>query len=255
MHTDEMPSPCRNLGPNRRAHAENLPSSRQSDRQIDGISVAFSSCVMLDRQKVEAILTNRFPGAAVAQRAAAANAIMSLTDGRDAAHRMPPAADEAERIGETVRTSTTVSVSTEIQAPLRRVFDLFTDVEHASHCVSCIKRIEMLTTDRFGVGTRWRETREILGREDSAVMAVTAFERYRRYTVSHVKAGIRIETVFFFEATDSGGTRVAIEFTLDGAGFPPGLLTPLGWVIAGKVRHVLNRDLTELRRCLESPTA
>ena len=35
---------------------------------------------MLDRQKIEAILTRRFPGAARAAVAAAANAIMGLDD-------------------------------------------------------------------------------------------------------------------------------------------------------------------------------
>jgi hypothetical protein len=35
---------------------------------------------MLDRQKVEVVLTRRFPGASAAQVAAAANAIMGLDD-------------------------------------------------------------------------------------------------------------------------------------------------------------------------------
>jgi hypothetical protein len=36
---------------------------------------------MLDRQKLEALLTNRFPGATAAQIAAAANAIMAMIRG------------------------------------------------------------------------------------------------------------------------------------------------------------------------------
>ena len=37
-----------------------------------------SEAVVLDRQQLEAILSHRFPGAALAQIAAAANAIMAL---------------------------------------------------------------------------------------------------------------------------------------------------------------------------------
>jgi hypothetical protein len=37
---------------------------------------------MLDRQKLETILANRFPDAEIVQRAAAANAIMALADDR-----------------------------------------------------------------------------------------------------------------------------------------------------------------------------
>ena len=40
---------------------------------------------MLDRQKLETILVNRFPGATNAQVAAAANAIMGLGDRRSSA--------------------------------------------------------------------------------------------------------------------------------------------------------------------------
>jgi uncharacterized protein YndB with AHSA1/START domain len=197
---------------------------------------------MLDRQKLEAILSNRFPSAAGAHLAAAANAIMGLTGHRTA--------DSANRTDGSPRPTTTIAVSADIEAPIRRVFDLFTDIEHAAEHVSGIKRVEMLTPGTFGLGTRWRETREVLGRLDTAEMEVIAFERYRTYTLSHYKGGVRVEIVFSFEP-ENIGTRVTIEFSLDGAGLPPGLLTPLSWAIAGKVRHVLNHDLADLKNCLE----
>jgi uncharacterized protein YndB with AHSA1/START domain len=187
---------------------------------------------MLDRLKLETILANRFPGADIAQRAAAANAIMALADERP----------------------TTVSVSTRINAPLERVFDLFTDVEHATDHVSGIVDIEMLTVGPFALGTRWRESRRIVGRIDAAEMEVTAFERYRTYTISHHKGGIRIDTVFAFDGAGDG-TDVTIEFGLGGAGLPPGFLTPLSWAIAGKVRRTLESDLADLKDQLEAAMA
>ena len=45
----------------------------------------------------------------------------------------------------------------------------------------------MLTTGPFQLGTRWRETREVLGRLDDAEMEVTAFELNRQYTLTHYK--------------------------------------------------------------------
>jgi uncharacterized protein YndB with AHSA1/START domain len=205
---------------------------------------------MLDRQKLEAILANRFPGAAAAQLAAAANAIMGLADPRSAGRRRVPGPFRPFRA--LVDTSTTVSVSSRINAPIRRVFEMFTDLEHAAAHVSGIIEIEMLTPGPFRLGTRWRERRQILGRVDAADMEVTAFDRYGGYTISHHKGGVRIETVFSFEP-EGDGTQATIEFALDGAGLPPGLLTPLNWAIAGKVRHVLNHDLADLKNCLEGP--
>jgi hypothetical protein len=203
---------------------------------------------MLDRQKLETILANRFPGAAIAQLAAAANAIMGLADHRSFGRaRVPP---ERWPTPASAKAFTTISVSTWINSSIKRVFDMFTDVEHAAEHVSGIVNIEMLTVGPFGLGTRWRESRQILGRIDAADMQVTAFERYRTYAISHHKGGIRIETIFSFEPAGDG-THVTIEFGLDPAGLPPGVLMPLNWAIAGKVQHVLEHDLRDLKNRLE----
>ena len=149
---------------------------------------------------------------------------------------------------------TTVMVATTVAAPVERVFEVFTDLEHNAGRVSNIKEIEILTTGGFELGARWLETREVLSQIDSAEMEVTAFERNRTYTITHHKAGTRINTVFTFEPVD-GGTRARIEFNLDSHGLPPGMLAPLGWAIAGAVRDVISHDLADLKECLEQEPA
>jgi carbon monoxide dehydrogenase subunit G len=144
----------------------------------------------------------------------------------------------------------TVTVSNQVAAPLDQVFRLFTDIEHGSAHVSGIKKIEMLTPGRVGLGTRWRETREVLGRLDSAEMEITAFELNRTYTITHHKGGVRIDTTFWFEPAGAD-TKVSVEFELSAGGVPPGLLAPLGWAIAGKVENVLSHDLSDLKRSVE----
>jgi uncharacterized protein YndB with AHSA1/START domain len=210
---------------------------------------------MFDRQKLEAILSYRFRGVAAGELAAAVNAIMGMTEGRDSALVDDAAAvEEGGQARAASNTRTSVKVSGQIEAPLESVFDLFTDVERAAAHVSSIKAVAMLTPDRpFGTGTRWRETREVFGCLDTAEMEVTAFERYRTYTITHHKAGVRIETAFVFEPRD-GSTSISIEFALQTDGLPSGFLTPLNWAIAGKVRHVLTSDLTGLKACAEKGT-
>jgi polyketide cyclase/dehydrase/lipid transport protein len=199
---------------------------------------------MPDRQKVEAILTNRFPGVPLPQVAAAVNALMALDRNRPAPRPLTGAMTAC-----VVAPRTTIAVSAHIAAPLTRVFDRFTDLEHAPEHVSGIVRIERLSEGRFGVGISWRETRRVLGRIDSAAMEVSAFDRYRGYTITHHKAGVRIDAAFTFDAS-AAGTLVAIEFSLDGR-MPAALLTPVNWAIAGKVQHVLLGDLTDLKASLE----
>jgi uncharacterized protein YndB with AHSA1/START domain len=144
----------------------------------------------------------------------------------------------------------TAKVSSEIAAPVDQVFHIFTDIEHGAAHVSSITRIERLTQGRFALGTRWRETRQLLGRDDDAEMEVTALELNRTYTITHHKAGVRIDAQFTFEPV-AGGTKVSVEFGMGHGGLPPGLLTPLEWAIASKVRGVLTDDLNDLKDSIE----
>jgi uncharacterized protein YndB with AHSA1/START domain len=145
---------------------------------------------------------------------------------------------------------TTVTVATVVAAPVERVFDVFTDIEHGAERVSNIARIEMLTVGAVKLGTRWRETRWIPGGLDSAEMEVTAFERNCTYTITHEKAGARIDAVFSFQPV-AKGTRVEVEFGFASHGLPPGALAPVAWVIADRVRDVIATDLEDLKASLE----
>ncbi len=143
-----------------------------------------------------------------------------------------------------------VKVSNEIAAPVEKVFKAFTDIEHGAENVSGIAEIEILTTHSFSLGTRWRETRDLLGRLDTAEMEVTSFELNHAYTITHHKGGVRVDTLFTFEPL-AVGTRVSIDFGLSPQGLPPGLLSPLEWAMAGKVREVLTHDLADLKESVE----
>ena len=149
---------------------------------------------------------------------------------------------------------TTVTVATVVAASVERVFEVFTDVEHSPERVSNIRTIEMLTVGGVKLGSRWLETREVLGHLDSAEMEVTAFERNRTYTVTHQKAGSRIDAVFTFEPVEEG-TKVQIEFMLGSHGLPPGALAPLRLAIANKVRDVIGHDLEDLKAFIEQQSA
>ena len=147
----------------------------------------------------------------------------------------------------------TIRVSREIGAPVEQVFGLFTDIERAAERVAGIREIEMMSTGPLNLGTRWIETREVMGRLDDAQMEITSFERNHMYTVTHSKGGVRIDTALTFEPVPVG-TKVSVEFELDSQGLPPGLLSPLEWAIGDKVRHVLSDDLNDLKQSIEKVT-
>jgi uncharacterized membrane protein len=149
---------------------------------------------------------------------------------------------------------TTVTVATEVAAPVEQVFDVFTDVERGAERVTNIQKIEMLTVGGLRLGSRWLETRAVLGRPDTVEMEVTAFEQNRTYTITHHKAGARIDAVFTFDPIDDE-TRVQIEFILESHGVPPGALAPVRWAMASKVRDVIGQDLEDLKGFIEQQPA
>ena len=149
---------------------------------------------------------------------------------------------------------TTVTVATVIAAPVEQVFDAFTDVEHGAERVTNIQKIEMLTVGGLRLGSRWLETRAMLGHQDTVEVEVTAFEQNRTYTITHHKAGARIDAVFTFDPVD-GQTSVQIEFILKSHGLPPGALAPVRWAMASTVRDVIGQDLEDLKAFIEQQPA
>ena len=149
---------------------------------------------------------------------------------------------------------TTVTVTTAVAAPIEQVFDVFTDIEHGAERVTSIQKIELLTVGGFRLGSRWLETRAVLGHHDTVEMEVTAFEQNRTYTITHHKAGARIDAVFTFDRVFDQ-TRVQIEFILESHGLPPGAMAPVRWAMASTVRDVIGQDLEDLKAFIEQQPA
>jgi hypothetical protein len=144
----------------------------------------------------------------------------------------------------------TMTLSTDVGYPVVYVFRKFLDLEHATRDVRTIKGIEMLTPGDVCLGTRWRETREVMGRRDDAEMELTAFERNRMYRTTQHKAGVRIDTTFSFRPIH-GGTRVTVKFDLDAREIPSELVSPVGSAVARDVAQVLDQDLSDLKHVIE----
>jgi hypothetical protein len=147
----------------------------------------------------------------------------------------------------------TITVTTRIHAHVDVVFGNMSDIEHGTSQVSSIHHIDLLTPGPMRVGTRWIETRVVLGRADSAQMEITAYERNRMFTISHDRAGVRVDTTFWFAPAD-GGTTVTVEFELESSWLPLSLLRPLGWAIQHKVERLLAHDLADSKYAVEHRT-
>jgi hypothetical protein len=145
-----------------------------------------------------------------------------------------------------------VTMSTRVNAPPDRTFAVFSDLRGAPGRVSGIKKIEVITEGPVGKGTKFRETRIMMGREATENMEVSEFEPGRSYAIACESCGVRWNCRFAF-AADDGGTRVDVEMASKPVSLMGRLMSPLGALMAGTMKKCLNTDMDELRKAAEAP--
>ena len=145
-----------------------------------------------------------------------------------------------------------LSVSRQVAAPRDRVWSVLTDIDRAPQVMEAIQSVERLDGDRFGVGTRWRETRKVFGREATEVMEVTAVDPPVGYTVHADGPGTRY--VSRFTLTEEGdGTRMTMTFGAQPTGLVGRVMNAtVGRLAAGATRRAVAADLEDLARACEA---
>ncbi|WP_418957427.1 SRPBCC family protein [Streptomyces tritici] len=151
--------------------------------------------------------------------------------------------------------SRTVVVERRIEAPQGRVWEALTDLPAMARVLSGVERVEVLTEGGFAEGTRWRETRRMLGREATEEMTVTECVPPERYVTVADSHGMHYESEI---ALVRGGatadwTTVVMRFTaVPTSGGLPGLLSRVvGGLGVKAVSRALAKDLDEMATAIE----
>jgi hypothetical protein len=135
------------------------------------------------------------------------------------------------------------------------VFDVASDLARAAENFRAIERIEVVTPGAVGVGTRWRETRRMMGREATETIEFTAFDRPRSYTAGCESCGVYLETGFQFEAANGAtpSTDVTVGVSWKARTLFAKLISPLMNLMFSKtLRGCIEGDLEDLKRVAES---
>lgn len=89
----------------------------------------------------------------------------------------------------------------------KEVFDFITSSDNAPKVVQSVKSMVNLTEGPVRLGTRYRETRLMDGKEQHAELEVVAYEPNQKYAMKNVTDGI--ETVYRYTFhPEAAGTRV-----------------------------------------------
>jgi carbon monoxide dehydrogenase subunit G len=145
-----------------------------------------------------------------------------------------------------------VAVGVRIDAPARRVWEVCSDIAHAADTIPDITKIEFLGESRQGVGTRWRETRLMSGREVTEVLEIAEWHPPESYVVVARHHGHEFRAVVRV-ASDGTWARLEYDFgarPLTFVGRVAGAL--LGPLTRGSLVRALTAELAAIKRRCEA---
>ena len=138
-------------------------------------------------------------------------------------------------------------------APVDVLWDVATDLANAPANITGITRTDVLAGEQFGVGTRWRETRRMLGRESSETMEITAVEPGRSYTAEAHSSGMHYVTRWDFIGTDTG-SEIVMTFSGEPTGTIGRLASRVFGAMSSSVEKTLRTDMADLARAAQART-
>lgn len=150
-----------------------------------------------------------------------------------------------------------ITVSRDIAAAPASVWDVITNVDRYADVLSGVQRVERLDGGTgFGVGTRWRETRTMFGREATEEMEVAAVDPGTGYTVVANSRGTAYTSRLHLEETGEGQSRLTMTF----GAVPSGVIAKtlgatVGRLFVGTTRKLLQQDLDDIGAAAEARRA
>ena len=134
-----------------------------------------------------------------------------------------------------------------IAASPDRVFEVVAHVDNFKEAIPHIVEVEFLTDVTRGVGTRFRETRLMRGREATTELEVTEYVPSERVRLVSDAGGTIWDSVFTL-SPDGEGTRLNLTMEARPYRWPARLSVP---IIGGMLRKALQADMDAVKEHLE----
>lgn len=144
-----------------------------------------------------------------------------------------------------------ISQTMTINAPVDRVFIVFTDLDQAKKHISGIKHLEMIEgSAKMELGTRWKETREMMGKDSTEEMWVSELTQNTSYAVDAESHGTKYHSEFYFEGTGDS-TNVTWMFEGTPQTIPAKIMNVVGIFFLGPLKKMMRKDLEDLKMACE----
>jgi len=140
------------------------------------------------------------------------------------------------------------TITRKINAPIEKVFKAVADISQFSLAIPHIKKVEFLSAKKTGVGTRFRETRVMRGKESMTELEVTEYienDRIRLVADSH---GTIWDTLFTVKS-DNGQTELIMTMEAKSYKLFPQILNLL---MKGFIAKMIERDMNYVKDFCET---
>ncbi len=139
-----------------------------------------------------------------------------------------------------------IEVSASIVAQPHIVFGVMTGVERWPDFLRGIERVELLTPGPLAVGSKFRETRKMYGREAAEEMSVALLDPPRRMDLIAENHGARYLVVHELQA-EGNGTRLTLHFGATPLTLAARIFVVIGFLFVGSIRRQLQQDLDDVK--------
>ncbi len=135
-----------------------------------------------------------------------------------------------------------------INAPVDFVFRTVAEIDNYSKAIPHIVNVEFLSDVRGGIGSRFRETRLMMGREASTILEVTEYIENEKVRLVSDEGGTIWDSVFTVRPVD-GGTELTLVMDAKPYMFKSRIITP---VMKFVIRMGLVKDMDAVKEYCEN---
>ncbi len=140
----------------------------------------------------------------------------------------------------------TITVSEQFNCAPEMAFSVLTDVENLPEFIDGIIGVKILSEGRFDKGTRFRETRIMMGREAEEEMEVTAIDAPNSVEMQAFSRGTQYTSTY--EITpNAAGAKVTLIFKAQPQSFMAKVMSALFSRMVGQVADLLQKDLRDAK--------
>jgi len=139
-----------------------------------------------------------------------------------------------------------MKVERDVAAPPEAVWEVIIDIERSRDILSGITALERVDGGSdFGVGTRWRETRKVFGKQQTEEMEVTGIEPGTSYTVESDGNGAHYTSLMAVQPKGDGAV-LSLQFEGEPTNTVAKIASVFGKLFEGSMRKMLQTDLDEI---------